>query len=410
MKAYNKEIPKVIIQNISYAKRYIYINVPWFTSQQLFAAIIMAAKRGVEVHLILEDDQINRSTQIEHSDLVKDNGCLYWHKKDVGLNHEKYCIIDDEVLIYGSFNWTYMASTHNIESILVSTIDEDGSELIEEFKAKFRLMTQSEDVVAERKVTVVKEEVVQFQGSSKALLDNTLELKARIYLLESECAFLEQQCQETSAFYISIQDKVRYHLTDLIIEKLRLQKELASMMAKKTRKKVYEEEVESKEKEIGFTNQWKSQTNQQEIEEATLPFDEEIRKLYHKAVRLAHPDKFQDDSEMYEKANEIMKKLNEAYKNRDLETIQKILFELENGLAFKNGVSNIQSQKTLIQIIDHLEQRKQELTKELEAFQADKIYLVFTKQLTIDEYIEERKLSLQKEIAALRQQIKDMTS
>lgn len=55
------------------------------------------------------------------------------------MMHHKFCIIDDEILINGSYNWTYYAETINEENILI--IKEKT--IISSFVAEFERLLKS---------------------------------------------------------------------------------------------------------------------------------------------------------------------------------------------------------------------------------------------------------------------------
>ena len=66
-------------------------------------------------------------------------------KPENGFMHHKFCIIDDEVLITGSYNWTYNAENRNIENIVIS----DVSSVVEEYKREFSRLVRVTDIAYE---------------------------------------------------------------------------------------------------------------------------------------------------------------------------------------------------------------------------------------------------------------------
>jgi len=76
--------------------------------------------------------------------------------------HNKYCIIDNEILINGSYNWTYFAETKNYENITVFKNNDDViSDFINDFtrlKENCKLVSNvAEDANTDiRQVTVVE--------------------------------------------------------------------------------------------------------------------------------------------------------------------------------------------------------------------------------------------------------------
>ena len=69
--------------------------------------------------------------------LVKEKNLILYKlkiaKSDVGFMHHKFCIIDNKIVITGSYNWTFYAETRNIENIIIS----DKSETVNLYRDEF---------------------------------------------------------------------------------------------------------------------------------------------------------------------------------------------------------------------------------------------------------------------------------
>lgn len=116
---------EVIFNNIAYAlKQYIEtathslkIAVAWFTNEELFDVVLSAIKRGVSVELIILDDAINRNElALDFSQFITTGGKLYFSNKR--KMHNKFCILDETLVLTGSYNWTYYAENLNWENIV----------------------------------------------------------------------------------------------------------------------------------------------------------------------------------------------------------------------------------------------------------------------------------------------------
>ena len=82
-----------------------------------------AQKTGVIVKVIIANHEFNVNSRIDFKELLKCNGSVYFignigNKRNDKLMHNKFCIIDSELVITGSYNWTYKARM-NEENILV---------------------------------------------------------------------------------------------------------------------------------------------------------------------------------------------------------------------------------------------------------------------------------------------------
>lgn len=121
---YSNKIQNVIQKELFKANKSIKIAVAWFTNDLLYQPLVLKLQTGVTVELVLNKDVINDS---ENNDVCFDEfislgGILHWNDSK-RLMHEKFCIIDDSIVIYGSYNWTNKAE-YNDESVAVSRGEE----------------------------------------------------------------------------------------------------------------------------------------------------------------------------------------------------------------------------------------------------------------------------------------------
>lgn len=107
------------------ATQSIKIAVAWFTNDLLFQVLLLKLETGVSVEIVLNDDDINRNSEnhLEFDVFINAGGKLHW-AKGKKLMHQKFCIIDDNVVINGSYNWTYKAEC-NDENIMIFVAERD---------------------------------------------------------------------------------------------------------------------------------------------------------------------------------------------------------------------------------------------------------------------------------------------
>ena len=117
----------------------------WFTNSTLFDELVNAMDRGSRVDLILLDDVINWQPYAPDFNKINNhkNGCIRIASRSQGFMHHKFCIIDSELLITGSYNWTYYAETRNIENIVLTS----DQKLIYAYCDEFDRLQQSYNVV-----------------------------------------------------------------------------------------------------------------------------------------------------------------------------------------------------------------------------------------------------------------------
>lgn len=106
-----------IEREIDNASKSIDIGVYTFTSRPLAQALVDAKNRGVEIKVIL--DPSHSSTDYSKAAYLVNNGIDVHVKRGNGLMHHKFALIDDSIIINGSFNWTASAEASNDENILI---------------------------------------------------------------------------------------------------------------------------------------------------------------------------------------------------------------------------------------------------------------------------------------------------
>ncbi|TAE44439.1 MAG: DUF1669 domain-containing protein [Cytophagales bacterium] len=134
IKPYFKDIRRIILQEIDNSKKNIQIAVAWFTNYELFDILCNKLSEGINVELIIVDDEINnRIGGLYFQKFINLGGKLYYGNDETPMHH-KFCVIDDNVLITGSYNWTYLAENINSENI---TVFKGTSDILEGFKTEF---------------------------------------------------------------------------------------------------------------------------------------------------------------------------------------------------------------------------------------------------------------------------------
>ena len=119
IKHVSDKIQNAIQLELFKAKESIKIAVAWFTNELLLQPLILKLQNGVSVELIINDDEINRNgeTSLDFTEFLKAGGVLRWNDSKQ-LMHEKFCIIDNRIVITGSYNWTNKAEYNSeVENI-----------------------------------------------------------------------------------------------------------------------------------------------------------------------------------------------------------------------------------------------------------------------------------------------------
>lgn len=107
-----------IAEQIKEAKQSIYIQAYGFTSKKIIDALIEAKKKGVEIEIILDRSNFHKKKQ-NVIKLLESNQIKIYQDKVAGIAHNKVMIIDNTIVITGSFNFTENADKRNAENVIV---------------------------------------------------------------------------------------------------------------------------------------------------------------------------------------------------------------------------------------------------------------------------------------------------
>jgi phosphatidylserine/phosphatidylglycerophosphate/cardiolipin synthase-like enzyme len=109
---------ETIVKTISQARTSIYVQAYSFTSAPIAKALLTAHQRGVHVEVIL--DKSNLTAKYSSADFLANQGIPTFIDAQHAIAHNnKVMVIDEEVVITGSFNFTKAAQEHNAENLLI---------------------------------------------------------------------------------------------------------------------------------------------------------------------------------------------------------------------------------------------------------------------------------------------------
>jgi len=152
--AHFSNIRQNILEEIKNAKTSIRIAVCWFTNHDLFSALCEKLQQGVRIELIILNDFINnREDGLNFEFFVDQKGDFFFGDNEKPM-HNKYCVIDDGILINGSYNWTYYAENKNEENII---IHKDNEKLVQQFIDDFERIKSGLTIVKKISKHVIAE-------------------------------------------------------------------------------------------------------------------------------------------------------------------------------------------------------------------------------------------------------------
>ncbi len=134
--AYFENIQQQIKKEILNANKSILVVVAWFTDAELYQDLCDKANEGCSVSILLLNDHINKGNNAIDFEIITNAGgeiVFIDTKSQKRIMHNKFCVIDRETVITGSYNWTRRAQ-QNDENI---TITKDSKEFANEFLITF---------------------------------------------------------------------------------------------------------------------------------------------------------------------------------------------------------------------------------------------------------------------------------
>jgi len=122
---------KEIIKNINQAEAFINIAMYIFTDREIALPLVKAHERGVKVRVYLDQDQVDY--KYSQSRFLVQKGIKTRISTNNYIMHNKFAIIDNRILLTGSYNWTFSANHRNDENLMII----DDPEIIEIFQNQF---------------------------------------------------------------------------------------------------------------------------------------------------------------------------------------------------------------------------------------------------------------------------------
>ena len=440
-----ENIAERIITEIQKANNSIYIAVAWFTNKSIFEQLIKKAKNGCQIQIIISNDLINENSSIDFNKLEKHNGKVYKiGNGDTELMHNKFCIIDFNTVITGSYNWSYKAE-NNFENIVINSND---TSLAEQFVTEFNQIKkkyypnetiQNEfpiEIIIKRleiiknfillediddiSIAVEKLKIYQFNEDVKTIITSisnkefakaitTIQefinsyqqitiwndpeiagIKLEIKILESQINAFDNEKIELEKVISDFQHRHTIELGEVILEVLRL---------RKIKYKNHKKETEAEEDFNNYSKQYETEKDKKQFE---LDEEEklELKKKFRKATTMCHPDKVSEEQKA--EAEEIFIELKKAYDEHDLEKVNQLLHDLENGKKFVSQADSISEKEKLKITLEKLKQKLKGIENEIISLKETEIFTTINNITNWDNYFTETKTQLEEELQNLK--------
>jgi len=234
----------------------------------------------------------------------------------------------------------------------------------------------------------------------QSLKEETKDIKSKKQKLEEELEELDEFDDEYDELFEEF-ETVREELKDK--EQALNEKRKKAKYAKEDIEDdpVYEQYEEAKTDYEEFSNEYnevkEEEKNRFEIDDEDK---KELKKLFRKASKLCHPDIVTD--ELKEQATEMMKRLNEAYSQKDLVSVKKILHRLETGTGFEVASDSINDKEILKAKIKEFRENIADIENDIEEIKADDVFGIVSEVNDMDAYLERLEVQLQEEYETLQ--------
>lgn len=441
-----ENIAERIEQEIGKAQKSIFIAVAWFTNKNLFNELLKKARNGCSISIIISDDSINQNSAIDFDQLMINHSRVYKvGNGDTELMHNKFCVIDYNTVITGSYNWSYKAES-NFENVIITS---DDTTLAEQFIAEFNHIrkryypdeSKSDIVFPINKIIkrleilknyILLEDIEELKKEAEKLepydfnadLDEIIEdvrreefalaiikiqnfisknqslsiwidpevaaLKFEIKNLENQLNAFDNEKIELERLLSEFQHRHAIELGYIILEILRLRK----FKFKVNQAKYEEAEFDER--------QYQEQVNEEkgkEVYELTEDEKNEHKRTFRKATVLCHPDKVSDEFKLA--AHEVFIELKAAYDKNDLKKVSDILSDLEKGNYFKYRSETVLKADLLKVAIAQLRRQIKTLETDIITIKQSDTYMTIISITDWDEYFSMIKGKLQNELEEL---------
>jgi hypothetical protein len=470
LKAHFSGISKVIIYHLSGAQSEIVAAVAWFTDRDIFEVLCTKARLGVKVQVVLIGDEINQGAgRLNFARLQHLGGQVVFLAPDSAtqpIMHHKFCVIDRNTVITGSYNWSQKARSNDENITVVTDADAFAQEYFDAFESllvragcaipqpavidteaarrrldlirNLVLLGEQEEIGPHvRKLRPVAESLGFAQivvaldsgeftnalelindhlnrATSLVLADDVdiAQLRFELSVLELRLESLSNEKADLDRCLINFNRRHNEALGDLIQRVLRARADLARLVAsEQTKPKVRKEaEAEARQAEEDYAEY--SRQHDEMRDEAPLPTlneddERELKTVYRKACGLCHPDKFPEEQRGI--ATEVFINLQAAYESNDLSKVREIYTVLAaNGLPATRSTTlrEVDKLKAAIAELEHAITR---MAAELAALHLSDAYHLRAaagdNEIGWHEFFERQRALLETEMATVESQI-----
>jgi phosphatidylserine/phosphatidylglycerophosphate/cardiolipin synthase-like enzyme len=127
------QVQKSFVELVENAEKNITFLAFSFTADEIGEAVMARAEDGVKVQGVMEQEQINSNAGTEFDPFMQ-AGLDILRDGNQGQMHHKVMVIDNSIVIFGSYNFTNNAEGKNDENLLVIYNEDIAAQFIAEFQ------------------------------------------------------------------------------------------------------------------------------------------------------------------------------------------------------------------------------------------------------------------------------------
>jgi hypothetical protein len=439
------DVKSIIINLLDKSKRQVNVAVAWFTERTLFDKLLELQKRGVNIEVIITTHEFNRQSSNQFK-LIEENGGFFAEiGSDEQLMHMKFCVIDFDIVISGSANWSNRAFKENNEEVtIVEGNYQRANDFITEFdrlkelSGKISSFTKQLEISKALKTLNVIYSLINYGDTSSiqpfiyqlknipeldmifnhlisaryenAIIEinefrkkynqlisvneiESIELKTQINLLSYQIEALQVEKNEAEAYIEQYNHRYILELNPLISKLIALKKKVFEKLKKHG---IIDETYDRLDEEFRKRNEEYEKEKRIHIQELSNEDSLSIKIMHREAVGLCHPDSHRCIYEDKSYAGKIFSELTKAYKANDIDKVRFILNELKLG----KQIIEIEKHKEMDILRAKLESLKIKysiLIKELELIKCSEAYSILSNIANLDEYFKTHKNRLNEE-------------
>lgn len=463
VQAHFTDIAPVIVAELDSAQRTIEAAVAWLTDPTLFESPIKAARRGCWVRLALLDDVINRRSGLNLERLRAAGGEVFWipeGESGQGSLHHKFCVIDGDGVITGSYNWTRRASRadENIlrvrgDTALAAGYTEAFAQLLDKHRLQPRepaldsrqllrrlevvhnllllddfemLAAQVPRLEAARSLPAIAELLDQLQrrdwaaaqAGLAALLARGLALmpyedpelaalRLDLRTLEAQVVALSQEQAETERLIQEFARRQQEALGDLLDESLRLRRFYWQRRAERGDATEADREAHDQARD-DYADYQQSREEVERLPAAPrLDPDQqaELKRLFREACMQCHPDRVTEADKA--QAEALFVRVRAAYQQGDLDTLRRLHRQLKSGGPFADPATVLTEGDQLRRRVAQLRLEVERLLAVLKSLRAHETYRTLAGIADWERYFAEARQRLAEDIERLRGQLEE---